>query len=76
MTIEVPTTMQKARSILLERTYGMFGSIPHPTVIERDGEVCISLNSLPKHMCAMKVPMEFTNPDGSVNPIRITTEIH
>ncbi len=77
--VEVPTTMQKTRSISLEGAYGMFGDISHPTVHERDVHACTSLKDLLKHMCTMKVPMAFKespNPDGSANPIRITTEIH
>ena len=77
--VEVPTNMKTARSILLEGSYGMFGNIPHPAVHERDGHACISLKDLLKHVCAMKVPIAFTespNSDGSANPIRITTEIH
>ncbi len=79
MTVEVPTTIKKARSILLEGAYGMFGNIAHPVVYERDGHACISLKGLLKHVFAMKVPIAFTespNSDGSANPIHITTEIH
>ena len=74
--VEVPTNLTKARSILLEGAYGMFGNLPHPAVHERDGHACISLKDLLKHVCAMKVPIAFTespNSDGSANPIRITT---
>ena len=77
--VEVLTNMKTARSILLEGAHGMFGNIPHPEVHERDGHACISLKDLLKHMCALKVPIAFTespNSDGSSNPIRITTEIH
>ncbi len=79
VTVEVPSNMKKARSILLEGAYGMFGNIPHPVVHARDGHACISLKDLIKHVCAMKVSIAFTespNPDGSANPIRTATEIH
>ena len=77
--VEVPITMEKARAILLEGSYGMFGNLPHPPVKEVDGHACISLKDLIRQMCGLKVPIVFTEKPkkkGSTTTVRVNKQIH
>ena len=72
--VNLPSDMKEARAILLEGVYGMFRNIPHPTVNDdKAGHAYVSLKELLKQVCALKVPIEFTEGPGFQ---RKTNDIH